>query len=92
MRSFVLDIIVIEICSLEVAPSKRQVNITLSNQSSLSGVILVLLWYCFGYIIVSLPFLANYFCFAYYFISRILQVVIKAPSLAKNCGLIFFLG
>jgi hypothetical protein len=74
---------------LEVSPSKRQVNIALSNQSALSGVIMVLFWYCSGYIIVSLPFLANYLCFAYYFISGILQVVSKhLPQ--KNCGLIFF--
>jgi hypothetical protein len=34
---------------------------------------LVLLWYCSCYFIVSLPFLANYLCSAYYFISGILQ-------------------
>jgi hypothetical protein len=37
---------------LEVSPSKRQVNIALSNQSSLSSVTLVLLWYYYGIILV----------------------------------------
>ena len=73
MRSFVLDIIVIEIFYARGRPSKMQVNIALSNQSALSSVILVLLWYCYGYIIVSLPFLANVFCSAYYFITGILH-------------------
>jgi hypothetical protein len=77
MRSFVLDIIVIDPCSAGGFPSKRQVNIALSNQSSLYSVILVLLWYCFGYIIVSLPFLVNYLCFTYYFISGILQIHVQ---------------
>jgi hypothetical protein len=53
------------------------VNIALSNQSVLSGVILVLFWYYYDvvltYIIVYLPFLANYLCSAYYFISGILH-------------------
>jgi hypothetical protein len=33
---------------LEVSPSKRQVNISLSNQSVISGVIPVILWYYCG--------------------------------------------
>jgi hypothetical protein len=49
------------------------VNIAIINQGALSGV--VLFWYCSGYIIVVLPFLAKIFMFAYYFISGILQVV-----------------
>jgi hypothetical protein len=59
---------------LEVDPLKRQVNIAISNQSSLSGIILVLFWYCYVYIIVSLPFLVKYLCSAYYFISGILHI------------------
>jgi hypothetical protein len=51
------------------------VNIDIINQGALSGVIMVLFWYCSGYIIVVLPFLAKIFCSAYYFISGILQVV-----------------
>jgi hypothetical protein len=69
---------------------KRQVNIALSNQSALSGVILVLFWYycgvVSGYIIVYLPFLANYLCSAYYFISGILQVVSEHLPRQKIVG------
>jgi hypothetical protein len=50
MISFVLDIIVIELCSNGGFPLKRQVNISLSNQSALS----VLFWYYFGIIVVLL--------------------------------------
>jgi hypothetical protein len=66
------------------------VNIALSNQSVLSGVILVLLWYSYGYIIVYLPFLANYFYSAYYFIFGILQVVLEHLPRQKNVGNFFF--
>jgi hypothetical protein len=41
---------------VEVTPSKRQVNIGAINQGALSGVILVLLCYCFCYIIVFYHF------------------------------------
>jgi hypothetical protein len=78
MRTFVLDIIVIELFSAEVAPSKRQVNIALSNQSALSGVIL----YHFGIIVVFLwlyccssAISSSLFLFCILFISGILQVV-----------------
>jgi hypothetical protein len=56
MRSFFLDIIVIELCSmLEVSPSNKKVNISLSNQISLSGVIMVLFWhYCGVVMVISL--------------------------------------
>jgi hypothetical protein len=37
------------------------------DQGSLSGVILLLFWYCFGYIIVVLPFLAKLFMFCILF-------------------------
>ena len=37
------------------SPLKKQVNIALSNQSALSGVILVLLWYYCGiFLVISL--------------------------------------
>jgi hypothetical protein len=52
---------------LEVSPSKRQVNIAISSQSVISGVILVLFWYCFEYIIASLSFLAKIFMFCILF-------------------------
>jgi hypothetical protein len=42
------------------------VNIAIINQGALSGVILVLFWYCFGYIIFS-PFLAKIFMFCILF-------------------------
>jgi hypothetical protein len=48
---------------LEVSPLNMQVNIAIINQSALSGVILVLFWYFFYYIIASLPFLAKIFLF-----------------------------
>jgi hypothetical protein len=46
---------------LEVSPSKRQVNIALSNQSALSGVNLVLIWYYCGIVLVISLFLC---CFS----------------------------
>jgi hypothetical protein len=61
---------------LEFSPSKRQVNFSLSNQSALSSVILVLLWYSSGYIIVYLPFLSIMYVlhailfWEYYILSR----------------------
>jgi hypothetical protein len=39
---------------MEVAPSKRKVNIALSNLSSLSSVILVSFWYYCGVVLVIL--------------------------------------
>jgi hypothetical protein len=60
MRSFVLDIIVIELFYLEVSPSKRQVNIALSNQSALYGVILVLFWYYCGVLLVISLFICHF--------------------------------
>jgi hypothetical protein len=52
MRSIVLAIIVIELCCVRGFPSKRQVKIALSNQSSLFGVIPVLFWYYCGIVLV----------------------------------------
>ena len=52
---------------LEVSPSKRQVKIVIINQGALSRVIFVLFWYCSGYIIVDLPFLAKIFMFCILF-------------------------
>jgi hypothetical protein len=45
---------------LEVSPSKRQVNIALSNQSVISGVILVLFWYYCGVVLVILLFIFHF--------------------------------
>jgi hypothetical protein len=77
---------------LEVSPSKRQVNISIIKQCSLSGVILVLFWYFFGYIIVVLPFLTKIFIFFILFYIWNTTRAIRALSLAENCGLIFFSG
>jgi hypothetical protein len=44
----------------EVSPSKRQVNIALSNQSALSGVILVSFWYYCGVVLVILLFIYHF--------------------------------
>jgi hypothetical protein len=76
MKSFVLDIIVIELCSAGLCPLE-EASEHCSQQSKCSfwcysGIILVLLWCCPGYIIFYLPFLANYLCSAYYFVCRIL--------------------
>jgi hypothetical protein len=54
------------------------------------GIILVLFWCFYVYIIVSLPFIDNYFCFAYYFISGILQVISKHLPLQKIVSSFFF--
>jgi hypothetical protein len=57
MKNIVLEIIVIDIFSIGGFPSKRQLKISIINQGALSSVILVLFWYCSGYIIVSMQFL-----------------------------------
>ena len=96
MRSFVLDIVVIELCSVGGCPLE-EASEHCSQQSKCSfqyyfGIILVLLWYCSGYIIVSLPFLAKIFMFCILFYIWNTTSGIKAPSSTKNCGLIFFQG
>jgi hypothetical protein len=84
MRNFVLDIIVIELCSVGVSPLKRQVNIALNNQSAPSGVILVsFLYYC-GVVLVILcsSAISSYlflFCILFY-IWNITQVNIGVVS------------
>ena len=60
MRNFVLDIIVIELFSAGGAPSKRQVNVALSNQSVLSGIILVSFWNYCGVVLVILLFICHF--------------------------------
>jgi len=55
MKTFVLDIIVVEF-----SPSKRKVNIALSNQNALSGVILVSFWYYCGVVLVILLFISHF--------------------------------
>jgi hypothetical protein len=75
---------------LEVSPSKRQVNISISNESVISGVILVLFWYCSCYTIVSLTFLAKIFMFCILFYIWNITSGIRAPLSTEKCGLNFF--
>jgi hypothetical protein len=63
------------------------VNIAIINQGAL---FLVLFWYCSGYIIVVLPFLAKIFMFCILFYIWNTTSGIRALSSAENCGLIFF--
>ena len=72
---------------MEVSPSKRQVNIVITDQSALSGVILVLFWYCSDYIIASFTFLVKIFMLCILFYIRNIKSGIKAPSSIENCGL-----
>jgi hypothetical protein len=65
-----LDIIVIELCSTGGLPLKEACEQYSENQSVISVVILTS-FQCYrgdysGYIAVILPFLAFYFCFAYF--------------------------
>jgi hypothetical protein len=75
---------------VEVAPTKRQVNIVITDQSVISGVILVLFWYCSDYIIASFTFLVKIFMLCILFYIWNIKSGIRAPSSTKNCGLICF--
>jgi hypothetical protein len=55
-----LDIIVIELCSTGGFPSKRPANISLSNRSALSGVILLSFQCYWGVILVILLFIYHF--------------------------------
>jgi hypothetical protein len=81
-----LEIIVIERCSTGGFPLKEAHEHCFQNQSVISIVVLIsFLCYCgdyAGYITVILPFLAFYFCSAYflylvYYILKYLQQMIK---------------
>jgi hypothetical protein len=74
-----------------VSPSKRKVNIVLNNKSALSSVILVLLWCCSSYIIVYLPFLDNYLCYAYYLYLEYYKWY-QSTFLDRKLWVNFFLG
>jgi hypothetical protein len=65
------------------------VNIAITNQGALFGVIMVLFWCCSGYIIIVLPFLAKIFMFCILFYIWNTTSGMRALSLAENCGLIF---
>jgi hypothetical protein len=60
MRTFVLDIIVIELCSAGGFPLEEASELALSNQSALSGVILVSFWYFCGVVLVILLFILHF--------------------------------
>jgi hypothetical protein len=66
----ILDIIVIELCSTGGFPLKEAREHCFQNQSVISIVILISFECycgdCSGYIVVILPFLAFYFCSAYF--------------------------
>jgi hypothetical protein len=87
------DIIVIELCSTRGFPLEEAHEHFSQNQGALSGVnsdiISVLLWCCSGYIVVYLPFLEFYLCYAYFLYINITSGI-RALSSTKNCGLIFF--
>jgi hypothetical protein len=74
-----LDIIVIECCSTRGFPLEEACEHCFQNQSVIVVVVLIsFLCYCgdyAGYITIILPFLAFYFCSAYFLIYGILQVV-----------------
>jgi hypothetical protein len=75
----ILEIIVIERCSIGGCPLKEACEHCFLNQSVISIVVLIsFMCYCGDYaryITVVPPFLAFYLCSAYFFISGILQVV-----------------
>ena len=60
MRTFVLDIIVIELYSAGGFPLEEASELALSNQSALSGVILVSFWYYCGVVLVILLFICHF--------------------------------
>ena len=74
-----LEIIVTERCSNGVCPLEEACEHCYLNQSAISIAILYIISvYCedfAGYLIVILSFLTFHLCYAYYYISGILQVV-----------------
>ena len=90
-----LEIIVIELCSTGGYPLEEAHEHSSQNQSSIYVVILISFQcYCgyfSGYIVVILPFLAFYLCFAY-FLYLVYYKWYQSTFLGINCGLIFFQG
>ena len=88
-----LDIIVIDLYSTGGCPLEEAYEHCFQIQSVISIVILISFQYycgeCSGYIVVILPLLAFYLCFAY-----ILYLVYykwyQSTFLGRKCGLIFF--
>jgi hypothetical protein len=90
-----LDIIVIELCSTGGCPLEEAHEHCFQNQSVISVVILISFQCycgeCSGYIVVILPFLAFYFCSAY-FLYLVYYKWYQSTFLGRKCGLIFFSG
>ena len=90
-----LDIIVIEHCSTRGFPLEEACEHCFLNQSAIYVVILISFHCycgdCFGYIVVILPFLAFYFCSAY-FLYLVYYKWYHITFFGKNCGLNCFQG
>jgi hypothetical protein len=88
-----LDIIVIELCSTGGFPLEEAREHCFQNQSVISVVILISFQCycgdCSGYIVVILPFLAFYFCSAY-FLYLVYYKWYQSTFLGRKCGLNFF--
>jgi hypothetical protein len=87
-----LEIIVIERCSTGGCPLEEAREHCFLNQSAISVVVLIsFLCYCgdyAGYITVILPFLAFYFCSAY-FLYLVYYKWYQSTFLGRNCGNFF---
>jgi hypothetical protein len=88
-----LEIIVTECCSTGGFPLEEAHEHCFLNQSAISVVVLIsFLCYCgdyAGYITVILPFLAFYFCSAY-FLYLVYYKWYQSTFLGRNCGNFFF--
>jgi hypothetical protein len=88
-----LEIIVTERCSTGGCPLEEAREHCFLNQSVISVVVLIsFLCYCgdyVGYITVILPFLAFYFCSAY-FLYLVYYKWYQSTFLGRNCGNFFF--
>jgi hypothetical protein len=84
-----LDIIVIELCSTGGFPLEEAREHCSQNQSVIYVVILISFQCycgdCSGYIVVILPFLAFYFCSAY-FLYLVYYKWYQSTFLGRNCG------
>jgi hypothetical protein len=91
----IFDIIVIEFCSTGHFPLEEAHEHFSQNQGALSGVnydiISVLLWCCSGYIVVYLPFLEFYLCYAYFLYIEYYKWY-QSTFLDRKLWVNFFLG
>jgi hypothetical protein len=90
-----LDNIVIDNCSTRGFPLEEAYEHCFQNQIIISVVVLISFQCycgdCYGYIVVILPFLAFYLCFAY-FLYLVYYKWYQITFLGKKCGLIVFSG